>query len=550
MARFRTLVACVLALTALGIACGGDQEDPPTSVNDADALAFVYASRPTTPVLVVYKSGEALTVLSEDGGATASGAVFSAPGLAALLVEGGDDDLPARAYVQGYTFIFRNWHPTMVDVGVVDPAGLAAGYTRVPWPETRIASRLLGGSASAKSAVRAGRGLINAAACVIGEVAPILSGDGPPPIAAVACRRFAANATVMVLIEGAPDSPWSEGMTLADTALANAGCTRSHLGPATGCVDAVLMTTTAAVNEANGAARLTGQALRALDDPVRVGPGDPWTGGELLATLPAGSGYINSTVFSPDGDILATGGATAVKLWDVKARAEIAKLHTLERPSKMSVAFSPDGDTLAMGRGWGVALWDVRAEEEVAVLRGHEWNVWCVAFSPDGRTIASGDTDDTVKLWDVKSRQEIATLEGSTFSANAVAFSPDGRILATASYGREGLKLWNVSRAKEIATLEGHADNARSIAFSPDGAFLASGSDDGTVKVWDVKTQREVTTLDDGRPREGRSGAVYAVAFSPDGQTLASGVRDRTVHLWDTDGWREIATLTAHTRGV
>jgi len=65
------------------------------------------------------------------------------------------------------------------------------------------------------------------------------------------------------------------------------------------------------------------------------------------------------------------------------------------------------------------------------------------------------------------------------------------------------------------------------VAFSPDGQTLASGSNDYTVKLWDVNSGRELRSL------EGHSRSVNAVAFSPDGRTLASGSADGQVRLWD-----------------
>jgi WD40 repeat protein len=76
-------------------------------------------------------------------------------------------------------------------------------------------------------------------------------------------------------------------------------------------------------------------------------------------------------------------------------------------------------------------------------------------------------------------------------------------------------------------TLKGHTDLVRSVAYSPDGMTLASGSQDKTIKLWDVKAGKQQATL------KGHTDWVYSVAYSPDGKTLASGSWDKTIKLWD-----------------
>jgi WD40 repeat protein len=72
------------------------------------------------------------------------------------------------------------------------------------------------------------------------------------------------------------------------------------------------------------------------------------------------------------------------------------------------------------------------------------------------------------------------------------------------------------------------------VAFSSDGSTLASGSDDKTIKLWDVKTGRELQTF------TGHSYSVNSVAFSSDGSTLISSSEDKTITLWDVKTGREL----------
>ncbi|KAF8236925.1 hypothetical protein L208DRAFT_575613 [Tricholoma matsutake] len=88
--------------------------------------------------------------------------------------------------------------------------------------------------------------------------------------------------------------------------------------------------------------------------------------------------------------------------------------------------------------------------------------------------------------------------------------------------------------------LWGHSKQVRTVVFSPDGSRVVSGSDDNTVRIWNVATGESEAEL------KGHSGSVYSVVFSPDGSRVVSGSFDNTVRIWNVATGESEAELKGH----
>jgi WD40 repeat protein len=128
----------------------------------------------------------------------------------------------------------------------------------------------------------------------------------------------------------------------------------------------------------------------------------------------------------------------------------------------------------------------------------------------------------------VQTRPELQTLTGHKDKVRSVAVLLDGRRALSGS-DDDTLRLWDLEAGVERHRFAGHTDRVNSVAVFPDGRRALSGSHDKTVRLWDLEAGVEL------RKFEGHTGVVRSVAAFPDGRGALSGSDDYTARIWDID---------------
>ncbi|MDD5170258.1 MAG: caspase family protein, partial [Syntrophales bacterium] len=275
--------------------------------------------------------------------------------------------------------------------------------------------------------------------------------------------------------------------------------------------------------------------------------------GRMAQSLKAETGEVpgvGALGMSRDGRYLLTGmkGGGWPKLWDARTWQEIRELprHSLTEAME-AFAFSPDNRYALTGGSYKINQWDMATGKELGSITHASFfdrnQSHAIAFSPDaGRAFVKGI--GFISLWDIGSRSRLwiygadtigqLWIPGGMFNSSA-RFSPDGRYVLSGE--GEILRLRDAASGRVVrAFADQGSGRFDAVAFSADGKYALSGSTDGNVRLWEVRTGVKLKQF------AGHSDEVAAVAFSPDGRRALSG-GDASTRLWDVATGEEIATM-------
>lgn len=134
-----------------------------------------------------------------------------------------------------------------------------------------------------------------------------------------------------------------------------------------------------------------------------------------------------------------------------------------------------------------------------------------------------------------------ATLVGHEHVVKSLAYHGGGDRLASAG-GDGTIRLWDLTTNREINVFTGHEYSINAVAIAPDGLRLASGGADGTARIWTLRDAVEIASF-------GHRTAVRAVLFASDGRWLITAC-DTEVKVWDALRQRQIASFVGHVKTI
>lgn len=273
--------------------------------------------------------------------------------------------------------------------------------------------------------------------------------------------------------------------------------------------------------------------------------------------------------FSPDDSLIASASLDGtVIVWNASNGEKVHVLRHQPVEQVREISFSPNGSILASNghywfrsppgsENWSVEtrlhLWDISTGSLLKTVSEFGARILGASFSPDGKLLAFCENAHngtySVKLWDLTSNKFLYLGEHNQFIFT-LDFSPDGTLLASGSDGGT-IKLWNVTSRTLIRTLTEHTDDVRSVKFSPNGQMLASACDDTSIILWNVSSGSVIRTL------TGHNRKIFSVDFSNDDRLVSgegeydeehfpSRIHNAAIKIWDVITGNEIASLTGH----
>ena len=250
--------------------------------------------------------------------------------------------------------------------------------------------------------------------------------------------------------------------------------------------------------------------------------------GHALRRLEGHNNWVWRVAYSPDGLFIATGSLDySLKIWDASSGA---CLHSLDLGFEVyKTIFSADGSRLVVRSSRRDLIYDIRSGVPRLLKDGPEYSTWganmdAIAMSLREDRIVAGFREGA-EIRSIVTGVQLLSLNEHRGPIHSVAFSPDGAEVATAS--EDGTVVVCDSWSGQRRHVYRMSSEVGSVAYSPDGDFIAMGEKAGRIRVCDAKSGTFAAEF------EGHTKIVRELQFTADSRHLLSFSNDGTVRMWN-----------------
>lgn len=267
--------------------------------------------------------------------------------------------------------------------------------------------------------------------------------------------------------------------------------------------------------------------------------------------------HVECVAWTPDGrKVLSTSLDKTMCLWDVATGKLLLSPFKGHTGALRGLAILPDGKRAVSAStdkaDRSARLWDLETGKEIRRFEGHTNGVHWIQCSSDGSRLLSAGKDGFLRMWSIESGKELKGWQAYTDSALTVAYLPDGKRAVSGGIDKDEanpkgpakyfVRLWNLETEQLIEQRQQSAQPWR-VDVSPAGQLVAI-TDKSSIRLWDLQTG-QVRLIDVRVP--GTNAGIASCVFSPDGRTVMCGCHDGSVRLLDVATGKELRRLDKHT---